>query len=395
MMEATNVTRLEGRRLVLGFDGGCFACSGLAGRIERRLDGKIEVRNLREPQVREWRRNALGEDAPWAPALFEINGSKVRAWTGWKLGANLSRFLGPVATWRVMQELGEVTAVPGIEDSPVAEAIGISRGQFLKGMGGAAVAVSVLTGGTLLPSVASAQESSNGTAEEQKKAKSIVRRTKEFQSLADMQEQEGATFDFPNAEVQFSSIGRRAIVVVHSRSDRTAVLATFKVNIVNERLIYYVTEVYGVINDTDLKVTLWVNGREPSQDHQTRIGENYIVTQDNRIMSHEEYKQEIEEARQNQRAAAYTTASTSDYQDCVNAEKVSCYEAISIPCTAVEALGLGLAPFTAGASATVALGGFVACGILSFSTCPDLARTRCEEQAASPQPVAKPPSYYC
>ena len=71
----------DGKRLVLGFDAGCMMCSELARLIEDQVGDKLEVRSLRDLQVRHWRRTALGEDAPWMPILIEIEGPKVRAWT--------------------------------------------------------------------------------------------------------------------------------------------------------------------------------------------------------------------------------------------------------------------------------------------------------------------------
>lgn len=134
------------RRLVLGFDAGCFTCADMARRVEEKVGDKVEIQNLKDPQLLEWRKEALGEDAPWAPTLFEIRGEKVRAWTGKKMGFQLSRFLGPVSTWRVMQVLGEVGAESEMTESPVAKAaVGISRGQFLKGVSGAAIAMSILS----------------------------------------------------------------------------------------------------------------------------------------------------------------------------------------------------------------------------------------------------------
>ena len=146
------------RRLVLGFDAGCMTCSDLAREIENKVGDKLEVANLRDPQVMEWRKETLGEDAPWAPALFEVNGEAVKAWTGKRMGLKLGRALGPVATWRVMQVLGEVGATPEvIEASSVARiGSGMSRGQFLKGVGGAAVAMGVLSATGELPSSAQA-----------------------------------------------------------------------------------------------------------------------------------------------------------------------------------------------------------------------------------------------
>lgn len=157
----------SGKRLVLGFDGGCSACGELARRIEERLAGRLEVCNLREPLIQEWCKKALGEDLPLTPTLFEVRGQEVvRAWTGWRLGANLGRFLGPADTWRVMQALGEVEGyTAGTEGSSAGytgafgDRLRLTRGQFLKGMGGAAVAMSALSAAGSLGSPAEAAQS--------------------------------------------------------------------------------------------------------------------------------------------------------------------------------------------------------------------------------------------
>lgn len=154
VVEEMKTTRLgKNRDLILGFDAGCFTCSDLGRRIEERVGDKLAVRNLNDPELLAWREQAFGRDAKWAPTLFEIGDGKVRAWTGWKMGATLTRKIGAAATWQVMQALGEVGVAPaeGIES--------MSRGQFLKGIGGAAMALSVLSGTGLLtiPTVANAQ----------------------------------------------------------------------------------------------------------------------------------------------------------------------------------------------------------------------------------------------
>lgn len=136
--------------MVLGFDAGCATCSDVAKRIEERLGDKIEVRSLHHPQVKHWRERALGADATWAPTLFEVGGVReVRAWTGPRMAVRLARTLGPVSTWRVMRSLGEV-GTPKTADlgPPLAgmDTAGISRGRFLKGMGGAALAFGLLSG---------------------------------------------------------------------------------------------------------------------------------------------------------------------------------------------------------------------------------------------------------
>lgn len=157
------------KQLVLGFDAGCFACSDLAARIGERVGEGLAVRNLNDSELQGWREQALGGDAKWAPTLFEVRDDGVRAWTGWRMGWALSRAIGPAATWRVMQALGEVGAAPRIEESVVQKlparaadaVVGITRGSFLKGIGGAAVAMSVLSGTDLLAPSAEATTEPN------------------------------------------------------------------------------------------------------------------------------------------------------------------------------------------------------------------------------------------
>lgn len=136
-----------GRRLVLGFDAGCLTCSELARKIEDAVGEKLEVRSLNDPQVEHWREEAFGDDAPWAPTLIEVKDGPVKAWTGLRMGARLGRALGPLATWRVMQVLGDYDSRPTLDTGEGTRAKGsVSRGQFLKGVGGALIAASILSG---------------------------------------------------------------------------------------------------------------------------------------------------------------------------------------------------------------------------------------------------------
>ena len=153
-MEETNIQIGGERRLVLGFDAGCMMCSNLARRIEERVGDRVEVRSLHHPQVEHWREQALGKDAPWAPTLFEVGGARgIRAWAGPRMAVRLARVLGPVSTWRVMQALGEVRATSTSSN-------GMSRGQFLKGVGGGVVGIGVVSasGGLASPALAAQYE---------------------------------------------------------------------------------------------------------------------------------------------------------------------------------------------------------------------------------------------
>lgn len=144
MLEPATREDTSTRRLVLGFDGGCVACSDLAERISEQVGDRLEACSLHHPQVEHCREQALGEHAPWAPTLLEVGGLReIRAWTGPRMVVRLARALGPVSTWRLMQALGEIDAPKvAIVGSPVSDggAAGMSRGQFLKGLGGAALA---------------------------------------------------------------------------------------------------------------------------------------------------------------------------------------------------------------------------------------------------------------
>lgn len=149
----------QGKRLVLGFDAGCRTCTDLARSIEQVVGDKLEIRSLHDPQVEDWRKEALGEEAPWEPTLIEIKDGEVKALTGIRMGAYLSRSLGPVATWQIMQVLGEVGAAQQENNSVASRALaGMSRMQFLKGVGGAVVAMSLISGVGSFASPASAKE---------------------------------------------------------------------------------------------------------------------------------------------------------------------------------------------------------------------------------------------
>jgi secreted PhoX family phosphatase len=128
---------------MLGFDAGCMTCSGLAKDIDEAVSGRLDVRSLSDTKMEHWRRCVCGEDAPWAPTLVEVSSSNVQAWAGWRMAAHMARILGTATTWRVMQVLGELDAVPLPETSIAAKLAGrLSRADFLnflKGVGGVLV----------------------------------------------------------------------------------------------------------------------------------------------------------------------------------------------------------------------------------------------------------------
>lgn len=153
----------NGRRLILGFDAGCMTCNRLAARISELAGEHLEIRPLDDPEVERWRKQAFGRDAPWAPTLIEVNSASVKAWTGIRMGVALSHRLGLATTWRLVQTLGDVQGTVQPAESPVSSAaFGMSRGRFLKGLGGTAVALGMLTGN--FASVAFARPASQNDA---------------------------------------------------------------------------------------------------------------------------------------------------------------------------------------------------------------------------------------
>ena len=160
MLKVVNGEAPKTRKLILGFDAGCGTCADLAAGVQEKVGDKLEVQNLNDPQLMAWREEALGKDAKWTPTLFEVEGEKVlKVWAGWRMGYALSRKLGPSSTWQVMQALGEVGAVPKVEESTIVEKLpdkaaeavnGMSRSQFIKGVSGAAMAMTVLSGTSIL-----------------------------------------------------------------------------------------------------------------------------------------------------------------------------------------------------------------------------------------------------
>lgn len=247
----TDVEGLEGvagsRRLILGYDAGCGTCREVARRVEEHVDSRLSVADLRTPLLLAFRAQTLGEDGKWGPTLFEVEGEKLlNAWTGWRMGWALSRKLGPAATWRVMQALGEVGAAPLPEAKSSRSHNRIGRGQFLKGAAGTALAASMLFGGTaLLPSFVSAATGFvSGTTQQKRTALFIVRNSAQFKRLASLQQQVDANFDFGRAEFRFDNDGDFGVVCVGSPNKQRSVIAVFFLDMKRKRVFIYNHHVY-------------------------------------------------------------------------------------------------------------------------------------------------------
>lgn len=356
------------KRLILGFDAGCMACSDLAKQIEKAVNEKLEIRSLYDPQMKHWRSQAIGEDAPWAPTLIEIENGKVRAWTGMQMAAHLSFSLGLTGTWRVLRVLGASQAAGGTDESSAnSPATSVTRGQLLKGgLAGAVVGVGALSGSSLLTSRADAAEKEPGTAlvnqpvsagasDKQNRAKSIVRASSAYKKLTAEQKRavgnSGATYenslDLDQAIVNVYK--EYASVVVSSLNSKRSVIATFIVDLSNEVLGNVRTvEVTPVSGGQKAQVVIQENFQDLKKFGRMIFGQDHMIENGNR-MSYRQCFNELERVKDKQGLEA-------EYQlqsFCSNAISLLAGPALgSVNCAfACSAVGL----------ATLSIGG-LACG---------------------------------
>lgn len=67
------------RAIVLGLDLETNASRQLANRLTEHTGASLTVRNLRSPELLQWRADAFGEDSSWVPTLFEVSETRVQA----------------------------------------------------------------------------------------------------------------------------------------------------------------------------------------------------------------------------------------------------------------------------------------------------------------------------
>jgi hypothetical protein len=123
---------------VLAFDASCGKCRAISAVVAEASGGKLEVLPLLHPDVVQWRRRSLGEDAPFAPTFIRAGGDDVRAWTGASMTLPLLRRLGLRATIKVMDALGRLKEK---------ETARLGRKQFLRLGAGAGVAAGIVLAG--------------------------------------------------------------------------------------------------------------------------------------------------------------------------------------------------------------------------------------------------------
>lgn len=138
-------------RWMLAFDAACGTCRVVSATVATACDGRLEVVPLGRDDVRQWRTEALGPQAPWAPTLISVTGEHARAWTGPVMGVRLARRLGVRSGLRVLAALGGLRRAETAsgEQTGKGSGKGFSRKQFLRVGAGAGLAVGILAGGAM------------------------------------------------------------------------------------------------------------------------------------------------------------------------------------------------------------------------------------------------------
>ncbi|MFD8720395.1 hypothetical protein ACFV2H_20935 [Streptomyces sp. NPDC059629] len=93
---------------LLAYDATCGTCRKISREVARASGDRLAVVPLDRPDVRQWRAQALGAHAPWAPTLLRTNDDEARAWTGPAMAVPLIRRLGPRRTISVVCALGRM-----------------------------------------------------------------------------------------------------------------------------------------------------------------------------------------------------------------------------------------------------------------------------------------------
>jgi hypothetical protein len=137
---------LSSTRWILAFNASCGTCRAISERVAQACDRKLEVLPLTDAKVEQWRKQALGQEAPWAPTLLKIasQGTQVRAWTGPAMGIWLVRRLGLRSTMQVLAALGQLQRVEEEHLPKQTDQRIIGRAQFLRLCAGGTVAAGLI-----------------------------------------------------------------------------------------------------------------------------------------------------------------------------------------------------------------------------------------------------------
>jgi hypothetical protein len=128
---------------ILGFDAGCGLCSDVVERIGTVLGGEVSVAGLGDERIHELRHRALGPQASFVPTLLEVDGERVRAWTGPRLSLRLARLLGVRRSVAVARALDQADVV-----------VRGDRRAFLKAVPAVTLGAFLVSGGLVAPAMA-------------------------------------------------------------------------------------------------------------------------------------------------------------------------------------------------------------------------------------------------
>jgi hypothetical protein len=231
-----------------------------------------------------------------------------------------------------MQALGEIGAAPKIGESPVVERLpekaaeavaGMSRGQFLKGVGGAAIAMSALSSGTLLPSTAYAAEDPNkstGTPVQRNAVKSIVLNSKWYKDLAAAQSQIGSKFDWSRAVTKVRSASfAKVTVFAPDPGKRREVLIIFFVNVKRKSIFAYQGAAFTPKGTKEITVSRLFNGAPAKPYRHVTAGNNYVVLANGTKLSPEQFRSRVDKEmkQERQRSAHQRQARSMTYERCM------------------------------------------------------------------------------
>jgi hypothetical protein len=266
-------------KLVLGFDGRCTRCTGLANRIRRCVGGRLEVGDLLSARARRWRERALGGDAPLVPTLFEVRGRQVRAWVGIEMGLVLAHRLGAADGLRVLRALGDTRGTEGDPaDSVLAPGrLRLAGVPLAETARGAALAVGALRAGTGV-------ETAPGCSPSQRReARRIVRESEEYLALAEVLD---STLDLRRARFVAAGDGDEVGVVATSAGDGILAFAAFLVDLRRGAL-----DAYRHTTVTSTGGTYVVAGHRGGEAGETLvIGDDYVVLPDGAWVTPEEFR---------------------------------------------------------------------------------------------------------
>lgn len=98
------------------FDSQCLSCSSLAQAIESESQGWLAARSLHEAEMQALL-NRARPGWKWEPTLLEVDGERVRVFTGLALRRKMLLGLGPKRAWRVAQLITQTGQLHSAEEA--------------------------------------------------------------------------------------------------------------------------------------------------------------------------------------------------------------------------------------------------------------------------------------